>query len=44
MLPDLIISGSIALPTVVLGSIALVKCDRKDIPEIVRWIFGHGRR
>lgn len=44
MPPDLIISGSIVLPTVVLGSIALVKCDRRDIPEIMRWIFGRGRR
>jgi hypothetical protein len=43
MPPDLIITGSIALPPIVLGSIALVKCDRKDIPEIIRWIFGRGR-
>jgi hypothetical protein len=37
---DLIISGSIAVPTVILGSIALFRCDRKDVPEVARWIFG----
>lgn len=36
---DLIVSSSIALPPIVLGSIALVKADRKDIPEVTRWIF-----
>jgi hypothetical protein len=39
---DLIISASIALPPLILGSIALAKCDRKDIPEIMRWIFNNG--
>ena len=44
MPPDLIITGSITLPTIVLGSIALAKCDRKDVPEIIRWIFGRGKK
>ncbi len=37
---DLIVTGSVAVPTVILGSIALFRCDRRDIPEVARWIFG----
>jgi hypothetical protein len=28
----------------VLGTIALVKADRKDIPEIIRWLSRWGRK
>src|SRR5258708_4068534 len=37
---DLVIGGLCTLPfaCLVLGTIALVKADRKDIPEIMRWL------
>jgi hypothetical protein len=37
--------GGLALVTLlVLGTIALLRADRKDIPEVVRWLSRWGRK
>jgi hypothetical protein len=43
---DLAIGGLCTLPfaCLVLGTIALVKADRKDVPEIVRRLSRWGRK
>lgn len=34
----------VVAPWLVLGTVALVRADRKDIPEIMRWLSRWGRR
>jgi hypothetical protein len=43
---DVVVGAVFTLPfaCLVLGTIALVKADRKDIPEIIRWLSRWGRK
>lgn len=34
----------VAAPWVILGTIGLIKADRKDIPEVIRWLSRWGRK
>jgi hypothetical protein len=41
---SLTLGAVVVAPWIILGTIGLIKADKKDIPEVIRWLFNWLRK